>query len=82
MTAALRHFFAAERWQQSIDRFPLSGLALVDRVNALAPAVVVDVGCGFNPFKGKIRNLPTSSAICRTRRSRPGRSTSRSRWGA
>lgn len=57
MTAALKHFFAAERWQQSIDRFPLSGYALVDTVNALAPAVVVDVGCGFNPFKGRIPNL-------------------------
>ncbi len=57
VTAALKHFFAAERWQQSIDRFPLSGYALVDTVNALAPAVVVDVGCGFNPFKGRIPNL-------------------------
>jgi len=55
--ANLKAFFAPARWQASMDRFPLSGFALVDEINALAPRVVVDVGCGFNPFKGKIRNL-------------------------
>ncbi|TDR47493.1 putative methyltransferase [Tahibacter aquaticus] len=54
---ALKKFFHADTWRQSIDRFPLSGMALVDTVNQLQPRVVVDVGCGFNPFKGKIRNL-------------------------
>ena len=53
----LREFFSADRWQQSIDRFPLSGLELANAVNALKPNVVVDVGCGFNPFKGRIKNL-------------------------
>ncbi|RSZ58874.1 class I SAM-dependent methyltransferase [Massilia atriviolacea] len=53
----LLRFFNARTWQASIERFPLSGYALVDRVNALRPRFVVDVGCGFNPFKGKIPNL-------------------------
>lgn len=56
-TDKLRHFFAADRWEQSIDRFSHSGYALVDQVNARMPRVVVDLGCGFNPFKGRIRNL-------------------------
>lgn len=54
---ALKKFFHADSWRQSIDRFPLSGMALVGEVNSRKPRVVVDVGCGFNPFKGKIRNL-------------------------
>lgn len=53
----LKAFFSADRWKASIDRFPLSGYSLVDQVNSLQPKVVVDVGCGFNPFKGKISNL-------------------------
>ena len=55
--ARLKSFFAPERWQASIERFPLSGYALVEQVNALAPRVAVDIGCGFHPFKGKMRNL-------------------------
>lgn len=53
----LSDFFSADRWRPSIERFPLSGLSLVDRVNAMRPRLVIDVGCGFNPFKGKIPNL-------------------------
>jgi hypothetical protein len=53
----LSDFFSADRWRPSIDRFPLSGLSLVERVNAMRPRLVIDVGCGFNPFKGKIANL-------------------------
>ncbi|KHA76035.1 hypothetical protein NC77_26745 [Janthinobacterium lividum] len=55
--ARLIAFFHPQTWQASIDRFPLSGYALVEQVNALRPRTVVDVGCGFNPFKGKISNL-------------------------
>jgi hypothetical protein len=50
-------FFSKSNWRQSIDRFKLSGMNLADEINALNPAVVVDVGCGFNPFKNRIRNL-------------------------
>ncbi len=55
--SAFMAFFSDRNWRQSIDRFRLSGMNLVDEINALHPRVVVDVGCGFNPFKNKIRNL-------------------------
>ncbi|HXM56299.1 MAG TPA: class I SAM-dependent methyltransferase [Candidatus Dormibacteraeota bacterium] len=54
---ALRAFFSAARWRSSMDLFPLSGWNLIDEVNALRPRFVVDAGCGFNPFKGRIPNL-------------------------
>jgi len=34
-----------------------SGLQLIDEVNNLKPRAVLDVGCGYNEFKGKINNL-------------------------
>lgn len=37
--------------------FELSGDALIDRVNAHSPESVLDIGCGYNLFKGKINNL-------------------------
>jgi SAM-dependent methyltransferase len=32
-------------------------VALIDEVNGLKPRAVLDVGCGYNEFKGKIDNL-------------------------
>lgn len=40
-----------------IDGFQYSGPNLIDEVNALSPSLVIDVGCGSNFFKGKIKNL-------------------------
>lgn len=40
-----------------IDGFQYSGTNLIDEVNALSPSLVIDVGCGSNFFKGKIKNL-------------------------
>ena len=34
-----------------------SGANLIDEVNLLCPSSVIDVGCGSNFFKGKIKNL-------------------------
>ena len=34
-----------------------SGLQLIDEVNKLRPRAVLDVGCGYNEFKGKINYL-------------------------
>ena len=31
--------------------------AIIDEVNAMKPRSVIDVGCGYNEFKGKIDNL-------------------------
>lgn len=34
-----------------------TGLALTDAVNALDPSLVIDIGCGQNFYKNKIKNL-------------------------
>lgn len=44
-------------WQPNVKKWKYSGLKLVDEVNALNPRSVLDVGCGYNEFKGKIHNL-------------------------
>ena len=37
--------------------FQYSGFSLVDEINALNPSIVLDSGCAYNLFKGKIKNL-------------------------
>ena len=45
-------------WQdQNFESLEYSGYQLVDYVNAQTPSSVLDVGCGYNRFKGKIKNL-------------------------
>ena len=45
-------------WQdQDFKSLKYSGYQLVDYVNAKKPTRVLDVGCGFNKFKGKIDHL-------------------------
>ena len=45
-------------WQdQNFESLEYSGYQLVNYVNAQAPSSVLDVGCGYNRFKGKIKNL-------------------------
>ena len=50
-------YFSGKWSDKSIDQYPFSGWSLVDRVNSLHPERVLDVGCGFNRFKGRIKNL-------------------------
>ena len=45
------------RWYPRTETFEFTGWNIVDKVNALNPKAVLDVGCGYNPFKGKIQNL-------------------------
>lgn len=40
-----------------LNGFEYSGSNLIDEVNLLCPSLVIDVGCGSNFFKGKIKNL-------------------------
>lgn len=54
--AVLSAYFS-EVWQPETKKFKYSGLALIDEVNALNPRSVLDAGCGYNEFKGKINNL-------------------------
>ena len=51
------HRFFAEIWKPRTGEYDHSGWALVEEVNKLNPQRVLDVGCGYNPFKGRINNL-------------------------
>lgn len=44
-------------WQPETKKYKYSGLSLIDEINNLKPRDVIDVGCGYNEFKGKIHNL-------------------------
>ena len=49
--------YFSEVWQSRTKKYKYSGLTLIDEINNLNPNAVLDVGCGFNEFKGKIHNL-------------------------
>ena len=40
-----------------MKKYKYSGLKLIDEVNSLNPRRVLDIGCGYHEFKGKINNL-------------------------
>jgi len=42
-------------WKPNLDQYIYSGYSLIDKVKD--HEWVLDVGCGINPFKGKIKNL-------------------------
>lgn len=44
-------------WQPELKKYKYSGPALIDEVNKLNPKNVLDVGCGYNEFRGNIHNL-------------------------
>jgi len=44
-------------WQGEMKKYKYSGLALVDEINSLKPRKVLDIGCGYHEFKGKIDNI-------------------------
>jgi len=54
---ACLHRYFSKYWDNDMKKWKYSGLALVDEVNSLKPRAVLDVGCGYNEFKGKIDNL-------------------------
>lgn len=49
--------YFSKYWNADMKKWKYSGLQLIDEVNALKPRAVLDVGCGYNEFKGKIKNL-------------------------
>jgi SAM-dependent methyltransferase len=57
ISIACLHKYFSKYWENDIKKWKYSGLALVDEVNSLKPRAVLDVGCGYNEFKGKIDNL-------------------------
>lgn len=52
----LKRFFG-EIWKPRTDDYKHTGWQLVEEINKLNPKSVLDVGCGYNPFKGRIDNL-------------------------
>lgn len=44
-------------WQPKTKKYKYSGLEIIDEINALQPKAVLDLGCGYNEFKGKINNV-------------------------
>ena len=51
------HRYFSKHWQADIKKWKHSGLTLIDQINDMKPRSVLDVGCGYNEFKGKINNL-------------------------
>jgi SAM-dependent methyltransferase len=49
--------FFGEIWKPKIDSYQYSGWRVVDEINRQDPKAVLDFGCGYNPFKGRIKNL-------------------------
>lgn len=49
--------FFGEIWKPNTEVYQYTGWALVDEINKQDPKAVLDFGCGYNPFKGRIKNL-------------------------
>lgn len=49
--------FFGEVWKPRTQDYTWSGWNLVERINRANPKSVLDVGCGYHPFKGRINNL-------------------------
>jgi hypothetical protein len=54
---AVMESYFSNIWQPETKKYKYSGLSIIDEVNSLNPDNVLDVGCGYNEFKGKIKNL-------------------------
>ena len=54
--AVLEKYFS-KVWQPQTKKYKYSGLSIIDEINKLNPRRVLDLGCGYNEFKGKISNL-------------------------
>ena len=49
--------FFGQIWKPHTEDYSYTGWNLVEEVNKLNPRKVLDVGCGYNQFKGRIQNL-------------------------
>jgi hypothetical protein len=54
---ACLHKYFSKYWQNDMKKWKYSGVQLIDEVNSLKPRAELDVGCGYNEFKGRIDNL-------------------------
>jgi hypothetical protein len=51
------HRFFAEIWKPRTGDYDYTGWELANEINRQNPRSVLDVGCGYHPFKGRINNL-------------------------
>ena len=51
------HRFFAEMWKPRTNDYDYTGWALAEEITQQNPVSVLDVGCGYHPFKGRIPNL-------------------------
>jgi hypothetical protein len=49
--------FFSEIWKPRTGDYEHTGWELAEEINKLNPEKVLDVGCGYHPFKGRIQNL-------------------------
>lgn len=52
----IKRFFS-EIWKPRTGEYDYSGWALAETISKQNPQNVLDVGCGYHPFKGRIPNL-------------------------
>ena len=52
----IKRFFG-EIWRPRTDDYDYTGWALAEEITKQNPKNVLDVGCGYHPFKGRIPNL-------------------------
>lgn len=52
----LNRFFG-EIWKPNTEVYQYSGWSLIEEIEKENPKAVLDFGCGYNPFKGRIKNL-------------------------
>lgn len=50
-------FWGGGVWQPRTDQYQYTGWNIVDEINERNPKAVLDVGCGYNQFKPRIKNL-------------------------
>jgi SAM-dependent methyltransferase len=51
------HRFFSEIWKPRTGEYDFSGWALAEEIIKQDPKNVLDVGCGYHPFKGRIPNI-------------------------
>lgn len=49
--------FFSEIWKPRTGDYDYTGWELADEINKQNPRSVLDIGCGYHPFKGRISNL-------------------------